>query len=170
VIFIDETWTKTNMARLYGWAPVGHRLIDAVPHGHWNTSTFIAGLRQAGLVAPCVFKGAINGELFLAYVEQVLVPTLTHGDIVIMDNLSSHKVAGVRQAIEATGATLLFLPAYSPDLNPIEQAFAKLKALLRAKALRTIGALWNALGSLVSCFTPEECTNFLRHAGYFQSA
>jgi transposase len=158
------------MARLYGWAPVGTRLVDAVPHGHWNTSTFIAGLRENGLVAPCVFRGAINGELFLAYVEQVLAPTLTTGDIVIMDNLSSHKVAGVRQAIEAAGATLLYLPPYSPDLNPIEQAFAKLKALLRAKALRTVDALWNALGSLVACFTPEECRNFLRHAGYFWSS
>jgi len=167
LIFIDETWTKTNMVRLYGWAPVGHRLVDAVPHGHWKTSTFIAGLRQDGLVAPCVFNGAINGESFLAYVEQVLVPTLTSGDTVVMDNLSSHKVAGVRKAIEAAGARLLYLPPYSPDLNPIEQAFAKLKALLRAKALRTVEALWNALGNLVPCFSPNECANFLRHAGYF---
>jgi len=158
------------MARLYGWGRVGHRLVDAVPHGHWSTSTFIAGLRQDGLVAPCVFKGAVNGALFLAYVEQVLVPTLTSGDIVIMDNLGSHKVAGVRQAIEAVGARLLYLPPYSPDLNPIEMAFAKLKALLRAKALRTIDALWNALGCLIACFTPDECANFLRHAGYFRSA
>ena len=135
------------MVRLYGWAPVGHRLVDAVPHGHWKTSTFIAGLRQDRLVAPCVFNGAINGEAFLAYVEQVLVPTLTSGDIVVMDNLGSHKVAGVRKAIEAAGARLLYLPPYSPDLNPIEQAFAKLKALLRAKALRTVEALWNALGN-----------------------
>ena len=155
------------MVRLYGWAPVGHRLVDAVPHGHWKTSTFIAGLRQDGLVAPCVFNGAINGESFLAYVEQVLVPTLTSGDTVVMDNLSSHKVAGVRKAIEAAGARLLYLPPYSPDLNPIEQAFAKLKALLRAKALRTVEALWNALGNLVPCFSPNECANFLRHAGYF---
>ena len=169
LIFIDEPdpGTKTNMVRLYGWADVGHRLVDAVPHGHWNTSTFIAGLRQDGLVAPCVFNGAINGELFLAYVEQVLVPTLANGDIVIMDNLASHKVAGVRQAIEAAGARLLYLPPYSPDLNPIEQAFAKLKAMLRAKALRTVEALWKALGDLVACFSPAECANFLRHAGYF---
>jgi len=132
---------------------VGHRLVDAAPHGHWNTSTFIAGLRQDGLVAPCVFNGAVNGELFLAYVEQVLVPTLTNGDIVIMDNLGSHKVAGVRKAIEATGARLLYPPPYSPDLNPIEQAFAKLKALLRARAVRTVEALWNALGDLVPCFS-----------------
>jgi transposase len=170
LIFIDETWTKTNMTRYYGWAEVGHRLVDAVPHGHWHTSTFIAGLRQDGLVAPCVFDGAINGEAFLAYVEQVLAPTLRHGDIVIMDRLGSHKVAGVRQAIEARGATLLYLPPYSPDLNPIEQAFAKLKALLRARALRTVDALWRALGDLVSCFSPAECANFLRHAGYFYSS
>jgi transposase len=170
LIFIDETWTKTNMTRLYGWAEVGHRLVDAVPHGHWNTSTFIAGLRCDGLVAPCVFDGAINGEAFLAYVEQVLAPTLRRGDIVIMDRLSSHKVAGVRQAIEGAGARLLYLPPYSPDLNPIEQAFAKLKALLRAKALRTVGALWKALGDLVPCFAPAECANFLRHAGYFWSS
>jgi transposase len=169
LVFIDETWTKTNMVRLYGRAPTGHRLVGAVPHGHWQTSTFIAGLRHDGLVAPCVFKGAINGTLFLAYVEQVLVPTLKAGDIVIMDNLASHKVAGVRRAIEAVGAILMFLPPYSPDLNPIEQVFAKLKALLRAKALRTVDALWNALGSLVGCFTAAECANYLRHAGYFQS-
>jgi len=170
LIFIDETWTKTNMVRLYGRSERGRRLVDAVPHGHWNTSTFIAGLRHDGLVAPCVFDGAINGELFLAYLEQGLVPTLRDGDIVIMDNLGSHKVAGVRQAIEATGAKLLYLPPYSPDLNPIEQAFAKLKALLRARALRTIDTLWNALGDLVACFSPVECANFLRHAGYFQSS
>jgi transposase len=155
------------MVRLYGWAAVGHRLVDAVPHGHWNTSTFIAGLRQDGLVAPCVFAGAINGEAFLAYVEQVLAPTLASGDIVVMDNLGSHKVAGVRQAIEARGAKLLYLPPYSPDLNPIELAFAKLKALLRAKALRTLEQLWSTLGDLVACFSPTECANFLRHAGYF---
>ena len=114
-----------------------------------------------------MFNGAVNGDLFLAYVEQVLVPTLINGDIVIMDNLGSHKVAGVRQAIEAAGARLLYLPPYSPDLNPIELAFAKLKALLRARAVRTVNALWNALGELVACFSPTECANFLRHAGYF---
>jgi transposase len=169
LVFIDETWTKTNMTRTVGRAECGKRLVAAVPHGHWRTSTFIAGLRQDGLVAPCVFDGAINGALFLDYVEQVLVPTLTADDIVVMDNLGAHKVAGVRAAIEAAGARLMYLPAYSPDLNPIEQAFAKIKALLRAKALRTVDALWNALGSLLDCFTPAECTNFLRHAGYFRS-
>lgn len=169
LVFIDETWTKTNMTRLYGRAPRGKRLVSAMPHGHWKTSTFIGALRCDGLVAPSVFDGPINGELFLAYVQQVLVPTLRPGDIVIMDNLRSHKVAGVREAIEAAGATLMFIPPYSPDLNPIEMAFAKLKALLRAKAIRTVEALWNALGTLVGCFTPKECANFFRHDGYFQS-
>jgi transposase len=169
LVFIDETWTRTNMTRLYGRAPRGKRLVDAVPHGHWKTSTFIGALRCDAVTATGVFDGAINGELFLAYVEQVLVPTLKRGDVVIMDNLRSHKIAGVREAIEAAGATLLFIPPYSPDLNPIEQAFAKLKALLRAKAIRTVDALWNALGSLFECFAPEECANYLRHDGYFQS-
>jgi transposase len=157
------------MTRLYGRAPRNQRLVDATPHGHWKTSTFIGALRCDGLTAPAVFNGAINGDAFLAYVEQILVPTLRKGDVVIMDNLGSHKLAGVHQAIEAAGACLMFIPPYSPDLNPIEMAFAKLKALLRAKKLRTIEALWNALGSLVDCFTPAECDNFLRHAGYFQS-
>ena len=169
LVFIDETWTKTNMTRLYGRARRGKRLVDAVPHGHWKTSTFIGALRCDGLTATGVFDGAINGELFLAYVEQVLVPTLRRGDIVIMDNLRSHKVAGVREAIEAAGASLMFIPPYSPDLNPIEMAFSKLKALLRAGAIRTVDALWNALGTLVDYFTPEECPNYFRHDGYFQS-
>lgn len=158
------------MTRLYGRAPRGQRLVDAVPHGHWKTSTFIGALRCDGLTAPAVFDGAINGEAFLAYVEQGLVPTLKRGDVVIMDNLGAHKGTAVREAIEAVGASLMFLPPYSPDLNPIEQAFAKLKALLRAKALRTIDALWKALGSLTACFTQEECQNLFRHLGYFQSA
>jgi transposase len=170
LVFLDETWTKTNMTRLYGRAPCGQRLVDAVPHGHWQTSSFIGALRCDGLTAAGVFDGAVNGATFLAYVEQVLVPTLKPGDIVIMDNLRAHKVAGVREAIEAASASLLFIPPYSPDLNPIEQAFAKLKALLRARAIRTVEALWNALGSLVDCFTPQECANFLRHDGYFQSS
>ena len=170
LVFIDETWTKTNMIRLYGRARRGKRLVDAVPHGHWKTSTFIGALRCDGLTATGVFDGAINGELFLAYVEQVLVPILRRGDIVIMDNLGSHKVAGVRKAIEAAGASLMFIPPYSPDLNPIEMAFSKLKALLRARAIRTVDALWNALGTLVDCFMPEECANYFRHDGYFQSA
>jgi transposase len=158
------------MTRLRGRAARGQRVVAAVPHGHWKTSTFIAGLRDDGLVAPCVYDGAINGELFLAYVEQVLVPTLRPDDLVIMDSLGSHKVAGVRAAIEAAGAQLVYLPAYSPDLNPIEQVFAKLKAVLRAKALRTVDALWAALGEIADAITPTECANYLRNAGYFQSA
>lgn len=154
------------MTRRYGRAPRGQRLVAAVPHGHWKTSTFIAGLRTSGLTAPLVVDGAVNGEVFLAYVEQVLAPTLTAGDIVIMDNLSSHKVVGVRQTIEARGATLLYLPPYSPDLNPIEQAFAKLKALLRKLAARTVAQLWDALGDLIHRFTPQECLNYIANAGY----
>jgi transposase len=153
-----------------GRAERGRRVEAAVPYARWKTSTFLAGLRQDGLVAPCILDGAINGEIFLAYVEQMLVPTLSPGDIVIMDNLSSHKVAGVRQAIEAAGARLCRLPAYSPDLNPIEQAFAKLKALLRARAARTIDALWSALAGVVEWFPPHECANYFRNAGYSQSA
>jgi transposase len=168
-VFIDETWVKTNMTRLRGRAPRGERLVAAVPHGHWKTSTFIGALRSDGLVAPCVIDGAINGELFLAYVEQVLVPTLQADDIVIMDNLGSHKISAVRAAIEAVGAQLLFLPPYSPDLNPIEQVFAKLKAILRRMAIRTVDALWTALGRISDAITPQECANYLRHAGYFQS-
>jgi transposase len=166
LVFIDETWATTNMTRRYGRAPRGQRLVAAVPHGHWKTSTFIAGLRTSGLTAPLVVDGAVNGEVFLAYVEQVLAPTLTAGDIVIMDNLSSHKVVGVRQTIEARGATLLYLPPYSPDLNPIEQAFAKLKALLRKLAARTVAQLWDALGDLIHRFTPQECLNYIANAGY----
>lgn len=160
---------KTNMVRVRGRCERGTRLIDTTPHGHWKTSTFIAALREDGLVAPAVFDGAINGELFLCYVEQVLVPTLQPDDIVVMDNLSSHKKPAVRQAIEAVGATLTFLPAYSPDLNPIEQVFAKLKALLRKMALRSVDALWKALGTITGCVSSQECKNFVRHAGYFQS-
>jgi transposase len=166
LVFLDETWVTTNMARRYGRAPRGERAIGSVPHGHWLTSTFIAGLRQNGIVAPCLFNCAIDGELFLAYVEQQLAPTLLPDDIVIADNLSSHKVAGVREVIETCGASLRFLPPYSPDLNPIEQAFAKLKELLRAEAARTIDALWTAAGQLLDRFTPDECANYFAHAGY----
>jgi len=154
------------MARRYGRAPRGERAIGSVPHGHWMTSTFIAGLRHDRIVAPCLFNCAIDGELFLAYVEQQLAPSLTPDDIVIADNLSSHKVAGVREAIEARGASLWFLPAYSPDLNPIEQVFAKLKELLRAEAQRTVEALWSSVGRLLDRFTSAECANYLAHAGY----
>ncbi len=141
-----------------------------MPHGNWHISTFIGGLRQSGRVAPCVIDGAVDGAMFVAYIEQVLVPELQPGDTVIMDNLSSHKVAGARAAIEAAGANLLYLPPYSPDVNPIEMAFSKLKSLLRAKALRTMDELWKALGPLSDTFSQSECVNYLRHAGYFQSA
>jgi transposase len=150
LVFLDETWATTNMARRYGRAPRGERVIASVPHGHWKTSTFVAGLREDTITAPLVIDGAMDGETFRAYVEQFLAPTLAHGDIVIMDNLSSHKVAGVREAIEARGASLIYLPPYSPDLNPIEQAFAKLKALLRKAAPRTVEALWTAIGESLS--------------------
>jgi transposase len=169
LVFIDETWVKTNMTRRYGRAKCGHRLVAAVPHGHWKTTTFVGALRCDGLTAPLAIDGAINGELFLAYVEQVLVSTLKPGDVVIMDNLRVHKMTGVREAIEAAGAKLLFIPPYSPDLNPIELAFSKLKALLRAKAIRTAEALWKALGDLCDSFRPGECANYFRHDGYFQS-
>jgi len=158
------------MTRRYGRAKRGHRLVAAVPHGHWKTTTFVGALRCDGLIAPLAIDGAINGERFLAYVTDILVPTLKSGDIVIMDNLRVHKMAGVREAIEAVGAKLLFIPPYSPDLNPIELAFSKLKALLRAKAIRTVEALWKALADIGRNFTPEQCTNYFRHDGYFQSA
>lgn len=154
------------MTRRYGRAPRGQRLVASVPHGHWKTSTFVAGLRTSGLTAPLVVDGAMNGEVFLAYVEQTLAPTLSPGDIVVADNLGSHKVAGVREAIEARGASLVYLPPYSPDLNPIEKAFAKLKALLRKIAARTVAHLWDALGDLIQHFSPQECVNYLTSAGY----
>jgi transposase len=166
LVFIDETWASTNMARLHGRAPKGERLRAGIPQGHWKTTTFVAGLRLTGLMATMVLDGPINRDAFQAYVEQVLVRELRPGDIVIMDNLSSHKGAGIRQAIEAAGATLLFLPPYSPDFNPIENAFAKLKALLRAAAERTVEALWTTIGSLIDRFTPEECANYFAAAGY----
>jgi transposase len=154
------------MARRLGRCRRGERLLGAVPHGHWKTSTFIAALRTTGLTAPLVLDGAIDGESFLAYVEQFLAPTLIPGEIVVMDNLGSHKVAGVREAIEARGATLLYLPPYSPDLNPIEQVFAKLKALLRKTAARTRAVLWATIGELLGRFLPAECANYFTAAGY----
>jgi transposase len=157
------------MARRYGRAPRGQRLVAGVPHGHWKTSTFLAALRHDRITAPCIIDGAINGETFLAYVEQFLVPTLSPGDIVILDNLGSHKVTGVRQAIEAAGATLLYLPPYSPDLNPIEQLFAKLKALLRKAAARTVDALYAAIAAALAACHPDECSNYLANAGYIPS-
>jgi transposase len=154
------------MARLRGRAPRGERLIGKVPHGHWKTTTFVAGLRTTALTAPGVIDGPMNGNAFLAYVDQILIPTLTPGDIVVVDNLSAHKVAGVREAIEAAGARLLYLPPYSPDFNPIEQLFAKLKALLRKAAERSVDGLWSRIASLLNAFTPDECANYFRNAGY----
>jgi len=166
LVFIDETWTATNMTRTHGRCLRGERLRMGFPHGHRNTSTLVAGLRLDGMVAPMVLSGPINGDWFEAYVAQVLLPTLRPGDTVIMDNLSSHKRASVRAMIEAKGATLRFLPPYSPDLNPIEMAFAKLKALLRKAAERTLEGLWNAIGRIVDVFTPDECANYFSAAGY----
>jgi len=166
LVFIDETWTTTNMTRLRGRAPSGVRLVAAVPHGHWKTTTFVAALRADGLTAPLVVDGAINGETFEAYVRQFVVRTLRPGDVVVMDNLGAHKRAGVREAIEAVGCRLLFLPPYSPDFNPIEQAFSKLKALLRKAGERSFEGLWRRLGRLIDEFTPDECRNFLAHSGY----
>ena len=154
------------MAPLRGWCASGRRLNAKAPHGHWQTMTFVAGLRHDGISAPCVFDGPINGESFLAYVTQILVPTLQPGDIVIMDNLGSHKGRAVRAAIRAAGAHLLFLPPYSPDLNPIEQVFAKLKALLRKAAERTVEATWKRIGELLQHFSAQECANYFVNAGY----
>ena len=166
LIFIDETSASTKMARLRGRAKRGERCRAAVPHGHWKTTTFTAGLRLDGLAAPMLLDGAMNGPAFLAYVEQVLVPELAPGDIVVMDNLPAHKVSGVRQAIEKAGAGLLLLPPYSPDFNPIEMAFAKLKALLRKAAVRTVDDLWNLIADCLAQFSPAECRNYFQAAGY----
>lgn len=166
LVFIDETWTATNMARSHGRCPRGERLRMGFPHGHRKTTTLVAGLRLDGMVAPMVLDGPINGDWFEAYVTHVLAPTLRPGDIVIMDNLSSHKRAAARAIIEAQGAELRFLPPYSPDFNPIEMAFAKLKALLRKAAERTVDGLWNAIGRLLDIFTPQECANYFSAAGY----
>ena len=166
LVFIDETGLNTKMARLRGRSLKGERCRAAVPHGHWKTTTFTGALRLNGMTAPMVLDGAMNGDAFRAYVEQVLAPTLSPGDVVIMDNLPAHKAAGVREAIEAAGATLRYLPPYSPDFSPIENAFSKLKALLRAKAERTIDALWNAVGEVISLFTPAECANYFAACGY----
>jgi transposase len=165
-VFIDETGASTKMTRLRGRAPRGQRCRAAVPHGHWKTTTFVGALRLHGLTAPMVLDGPMNGPAFLAYVEQVLTPTLRKGDIVVMDNLPAHKVAGVRTAIETAGACLRLLPPYSPDFNPIENAFAKFKALLRTAAARTVPALWDAIRDALPKFTPNECRNYFKACGY----
>ena len=166
LVFIDETGATTKMARLRGRSPRGQRCRAAVPHGHWKTTTLVAALRLDGMTAPMVIDGAMNGEAFAAYAEQLLAPTLAPGDIVLMDNLPAHKVKGAREAIEKAGATLLFLPPYSPDFNPIEQAFAKLKALLRKAAARTVEALEAAIAVALDAFTAAECANYFTHSGY----
>ena len=166
LVFIDETGASTKMARRHGRARRGERCRAPVPHGHWRTTTFIGGLRLEGMTAPMVLDGAMHGTAFLAYVQQVLVPTLSPGDIVIMDNLPAHKLAAARQAIEAAGAELRFLPPYSPDFNPIEMAFSKLKAFLKKTAARTIDDLWDAVARAIQTFSPTECQNYFAAAGY----
>jgi transposase len=166
LVFIDESGLSTKMARLRGWAPKGERCRSAVPHGHWKTITFVGGLTLGGFIAPMLLDGPMNGECFRAWVEQMLAPALTPGDIVVMDNLPGHKVAGVRQAIEQRSASLFYLPPYSPDLNPIENGFSKLKALVRKAAAHTVDALEIAAAHAISQFTPAECANFFAHAGY----
>jgi transposase len=166
LVFIDETSVNTSMVRLYGRAPCGVRLVDHVPFGHWETMTFVSALRHDGMVASMLIEGPMNGELFLAYVEQCLVPTLKPDDIVVVDNVATHKVAGVVEAIEAAGATLRYLPKYSPDLNPIEMPFSKFKAYLRKLAQRTIPGIRRGIRSFLASLTEQECANYLRHAGY----
>ena len=166
LVFIDETGASTKMARLRGRAPRGERCRAPIPHGHWKTTTFVGALRLEGLTAPMVLDGAMNGPAFLAYVEQVLVPTLSPGDIVVMDNLPAHKPVAVRKAIQSAGAALHFLPPYSPDFNPIEMAFSKLKSFLKKTAARTKDELWGAIGRGIDTFTPAECENYFAAAGY----
>jgi transposase len=166
LIFIDETWSKTNMTRLRGRAPVGRRLVEKVPHGHWKTTTLIAALGIGGIRCSTVVDGAVNGDVFQAFVEQVLVPELGPGDVVVMDNLSSHKRARTRELIEAAGAAVLFLPPYSPDLNPIEMIFAKIKQLLRSLACRTRDDLWTKMQSVLDQITASDAANCFRHCGY----
>jgi transposase len=166
LVFIDETWAATNMTRSYGRAPKGCRCVGSAPFGDWQTTTFVAGLRHQRLTAPLLVDGPMDGELFLAWVEQFLCPTLQTGDIVILDNLSSHKVHGVRQAITAVGARALYLPPYSPDLNPIERLFSKLKTLLRKAAKRSTEELWKEIGELLNTITSSECANYFASSGY----
>jgi transposase len=168
LVFIDETSASTNMTRRYGRAPQGERLVCKVPHGHWKTTTFVAALRHDRVTAPLVLDGPMNGESFKAYVEQVLAPTLKPGDIVFMDNVSLHKVVGVAEAIEARGASIHYLPAYSPDLNPIEQFFAKLKSILRKIAARTVTGLWKAIAVCLETISPTECAAYFANSGYGQ--
>lgn len=166
LVFLDETAANTKMTRLYGRSRRGQRVVGRAPHGHWKTTTFLAALRHDGLSAPLVVDGPMNADVFLAYVQQHLAPTLSEGDVVIMDNLAAHKRVGVRKAIAARGASLVYLPPYSPDFNPIEQVFAKVKSLLRKLEARTIPVLESALGTMLDHFAPAECINYFRHCGY----
>jgi transposase len=165
-VFLDETGASTNMVRRYGRCTRGERLVDATPWGHWKTTTFVADLRASGVIAPLVLDGPMTGAWFRAYVEQMLAPALQPGAAVVMDNLAAHKVAGVQDAIRAAGASVLYLPPYSPDLNPIEQFFAKLKTPLRSAAERTRDALWATVGQALDAFSEAECRNYLAHCGY----
>jgi|TARA_B100001964_G_C14139229_1_gene556561 transposase len=169
LVFIDETGVNTKMTRLYGRAPVGERLKASAPFGHWKTMTFVAALRLSGVTAPWVLDGPMDGDAFRTYVTHALAPTLAPSDIVVMDNLPAHKVVGIGEAIAARGAQLFYLPPYSPDMNPIEMAFAKLKALLRQNPARTIDTLWPRIGHLIDAFTPVECANYFQAAGYQHS-
>lgn len=169
LVFLDETWANNNMTPKRGRSPKGQRCVGYAALSHRQTTTLVCALRESGLIAPCVLDGPINGQAFVAWIEQMLVAELKEGDIVIMDNLPSHKVAGVRQAIERAGATVCYLPPYSPDLNPIEQVFSKLKTLLRSVAARTREALWLGIGQLLDVFTPAECANYIRHCCYGSS-
>jgi transposase len=166
LVFLDETAAKTNMTRTHGYAPRGQRLVGFAPYRRWQTTTFLGAMRQGGFVAPLVVDGAMTGELFVAYLERVLIPELSPGDVVVMDNLSCHTQKAVREALEAAGCTVLYQPPYSPEFNPIELAFSKLKRLLRKEAARTVEALWQALGRLLDEFGPDECRNYFRHRGY----
>ena len=165
-MFIDETGASTKMARRYGRSLRGERCRASVPHGHWKTTTFVGALRLDGMTAPMILDGAMHGDAFVAYVEQVLVPSLSPGDIVVMDNLPAHKPTAVRRAIEAAGAELRFLPPYSPDFNPIEMAFSKFKAFLKKTAARTRDDLWDAIAQAIDTFTPQECQNYFAATGY----
>ena len=166
LIFVDETWFTTAMGRLYGYAPRGERLVDFLPHGHWHTTTFIGGLTRGGLIAPMVLDGAMNGAAFTAYIEQVLARETHPGDLVVLDNLAAHKTAGVRAAFARRRIDVLYLPPYSPDLNPIENVFSKLKHLVRSAAERTVEGLWGAIGRLIDQFSRRECRSYIRHCGY----
>ena len=169
LVFLDETWVKTNMSPLRGRCRKGERLFCKVPHGHWKTSTFLGALRHDRIEAPLVLDAPVNGASFLAWVEQSLAPTLKAGDVVVMDNLSSHKVKGVLEAIEKVGATVLYLPPYSPDMNPIEKLFSKIKPALRKAGERTIEGLWKAVGDIINAITPQECMNYITGTGYTPS-